>query len=400
MKHFSTNLAVLSIFCAGMFFPGAVDARHQTIPEKNFKYLGAFRVPESFRSGGHSLAFRPGNGRGSLFLVTGGKQVAEISIPRPKKPRSKTQQGLQKLPRATLIQKPGGITGKQLKSINEGGGTVLGGIGYVTNGTNKPKLYWTAYRYYNVTGEDLPGHGFSEIDLQNPEPQGPWHLGPANDKTGIFHSKKTAGYLFDIPRKFADKYLGGKFLASGLTGVAGQALTSAGPSLFAFAPWHNTENAEPEAIPLLFYNLGKNEVKEHTKADKWYGGAWLTAGKKQAVLFAGTKSLGEVYYGNPKNNKTCSPYKGYHGDPYEGQFLLYDPLEFRRVLQGKKKPSQVQPYARFSPKELFPTCDRSITGVAFDRENSRLYVLQPEVETEGHRYEPLAVIHVYSIRET
>jgi len=57
--------------------------------------------------------------------------------------------------------------------------------------------------------------------------------------------------------------------------------------------------------PLILYSLTyvygveNHPLDNYHHSDEWSGTAWITAGKKSAVIFVGTKGFGDCWYGNP-----------------------------------------------------------------------------------------------------
>jgi hypothetical protein len=245
------------------------------------------------------------------------------------------------------------------------------------------------------------------------------------------------GYLFTIPANWADTYTGGQLLATGRYRDGGW--SGMGPSLIAYRPWVD-ENGTPAAdgthldgTVLLLYQSSENTAAiEHAltgyqHADEWEGGAWVTTPSgKTAVLFAGTKSIGEKYwYGwvNPDGPQYacvetemlgqftlcynadgsacpqadlggCSPhndYRGWWSDQFEAQILLYNPADLARVASGEIESWEPQPYAVLSLEEalfhnpsgvetdMIGSGDQRrfrIGDVAYDPANGLLYVLE------------------------
>jgi hypothetical protein len=177
--------------------------------------------------------------------------------------------------------------------------------------------------------------------------------------------------------------------------------------------------------------------------DEWEGGAWLTTSDgKSAVLFAGTKSVGDKYwygFANPAgtdqpcveeemigqftlcrlaNGEACPPedqvecaghndYRGWWSTRWEAQFIFYNPDDFRRVALGEIGAWEPQPYAVLNIDEyLFHNpygIELDMVGagvqrryrigdVAFDRENGYLYIL--ELFAEGAK----PVVHAWQVR--
>ena len=142
-----------------------------------------------------------------------------------------------------------------------------------------------------------------------------------------------------------------------------------GPGLFAYRPGDiesppSAGAVLPDVISLLLYgeqNAGQPEiisssdqaVTNYREADHWWGGAWLTDGDGAAVIFAGTKALGNEWYGFANGvawehdcaehaPPTCPdvpdwPYdnRGFWADSYQAQLIFYDPAELAAVARGE-----------------------------------------------------------------
>ncbi|RMH04075.1 MAG: hypothetical protein D6704_11720 [Nitrospirae bacterium] len=374
-------------------------------------YKGAFRFPKTLNDvsrwgyGGQGLTYYPNGDSlspndgypGSLFGIghSQHQMVSEISIPAPVISLSKNANDL---PVATSLQSFADITGglRDLIGVDR-----LGGVAYLEphGYQTKEKLYWTVFEYYNAAGIDYVSHGCSDLTLADPHAQGGWHIGPKGDPE--FHSMRTADYIFDVARDWADKHIDGKYLVSGRVREAGAFGSSKGPALFAFAPYQYPPDqlsfgAELDAVPLLYYPED-HPYPDYKACDMWYGGAWLTVGNKSAVVFVGRKSLGEVYYGEGRPGD-CSQAKGYHCGPYEAQILFYDPEELAQVARGERNPWDVVPYEIMRPKDYFwENCGWQLGGAAFDRQNALLYIVQGGVDTVTDPYEPYPIVHVFSL---
>jgi len=321
--------------------------------------------------------------------------VSEISIPRPVKSPSKDYS---KLNTAKTLQPFADITGGR-KDKRTGHWKHLdhfGGLAYLPaiGGSGPGRLHWCFFYYYNVSNKNPAGHGWSELDLSDPKAQGTWHVGPFKDPR--FSSKRTNAYLFEIPEEWAKKYVGGKRLACGKGDGCGSAGVSHGPALYAFAPWQDgnppPDNAELSATILLMYPPSGNYMRPAwTNGDAHSGGAWLTAGKKSAVVFALRKALGRHFYGKPREGDHGGG-KGYHFTPYEARLYFYDPADLAEVAQGKRKYYDVVPYAVLRPGEwLWPRPGGSSPGpLAYDRKRGLLYLAQT-----GLGEKPL--VHVFRV---
>lgn len=176
--------------------------------------------------------------------------------------------------------------------------------------------------------------------------------------------------------------------------------------------------------------------------DEWEGGAWLTTSDgRTAVLFVGTKSVGEKYwYGwvNPAgpafpcvetalvaqfdvcrfaDGTLCPPedlqgceghndYRGWWSSAFVGQFIFYSPDDLAQVALGNLSPDQPQPYTDLNVDEyLYLNPDQvelemlgtgvqrrgRIGDATYDRDNQLLYVL--ELFADGAQ----PVVHVWRV---
>ncbi|HQM32448.1 MAG TPA: hypothetical protein PKX85_07875, partial [Candidatus Hydrogenedentes bacterium] len=296
---------------------GALHAATSTVDPADFAYLGAFRLPgdgerpETFGYGGNAMTFNPQGDPagdndgfpGSLFVMgherlpygelPNGNQIAEVSIPRPVAAKSPGA-----LPQAAFIQ-PFRDAARGL--FTEYCEIPRVGMALIADPATGPKLHlaWGQHFHEDAAAQG-PTHAWLEPGLDNPNPQGAWHIGHQS-------LYSVNGYLFEIPREWADAHTGGRRLATGRYrdgGWSGQ-----GPALFAYQPW--TDDGAPAApgtrlkeIPLLLYRSSRDSedvvnqaLRGYQHADEWEGGAWLTTSTgKSAVLFAGTKGVGAKYW--------------------------------------------------------------------------------------------------------
>jgi hypothetical protein len=382
----------------------------------NFEYVGAFRPPyvegaaSSFSYGGWGVAWRADGDPqgeddgypGSLFLTghQGHQLVAEISIPRP---YLSIRKDINELPAARLLQPFGDISGGLQAALTEDPSQPfqIGGMQVVGN-----SLHWTIYRYYNVEGYDFLSHGLSSLNTQYPVVAGPWHLGPFESGAPQWHAYKHAGYICEIPQDIADQWFGGRNLMSGLQISTGLQTSSQGPALFAYRlpTGQQPQDAELDAVPLLWYPM-QQPVDQHHPADRWAGAAWLTLADKQAVIVVGHKALGPVYYGDPRPGD-CYPDKGYHGSSYEAQVMFYTPAELIASANERLQAWDIKPWYRWNSESpgggltqyLLPTCGNDIGGLAMDRSNNLLYLVQVDAgATTDNEWEVIPVIHVFHI---
>jgi hypothetical protein len=383
----------------------------------NFEYLGAFRPPHvqqngtTFAYGGWGVAYRENgdpNGTddfpGSLFLVghQNHQKVVEISIPSPVNSKLKLADDL---PVAEILQPFEDVTDGILEEMTAGSSEPfqLGGL-LATKGL----LHWTVYKYYNVENRDYPSHGTSGFDMQNSIAEGLWHLGPMNSGSPEWNSYKHAGYIFEIPETEAKQWFGGRNLISGLQISTGLQASSQGPAMFAYSlpPEGTAANVSLDALPLTWYSE-QQPLERHHPADRWTGGAWLTLGDKQAVIIAGRKSLGEFYYGDARP-EDCTIDKGYHGPPYEVEFVFYSPASLIHAANGSLTACGLKPWLRWDGNAeggglnqyMFDTCGKQVGGMTYDRTRNLLYLVQIDAgKTRDNEFEAVPIIHVFHIAE-
>lgn len=379
-------------------------------PEKLI-YKGAFRLPNEYNNsyqweyGGVALAFRPDGDfggendgyPGSLFSA-GKRQganilrdISEFSIP---KPVNSTFLG--DMNEASTIQTFNDITeglfdqalaGQQLNEFR--------GLAYLDAlpGQSSGKMYWSIWSAYNTADKNLPSQGYSDLIIESPNAQGVW-------KIAGYNSKYVSGYLFDIPKKWADNHIEGKYLATGISRSGGA--FSRGPAMFAIAPYRYSRanpplNNELPTIPLIFYNDDYDNYPNYSENDQWRGGSWVTSGDEEAVLFVGLKCIGSTCYGTGDHcADPCSSYKGYHCYPKEPQMIFYDVSDLEAVASGNKKPWEPLPYHIINLTTVIPhysSCSDS-QGLSYDRDNGILYLIQKG----GDSSKPL--VHVFRVEAT
>lgn len=383
----------------------------------NFQYLGAFRPPHvqqngsTFAWGGWALAFRPDGEPsgpddgfpGSLFIVghLRDQKVAEITIPAPVISRLKRADDL---PVAEVLQPFDDVSDGIMDEMTAGSSEPfrIGGM-IVTNRL----LHWTTFKYYNVENIDYPSHGISGLDTRESIAGGLWHLGPQGTGLPEWHSYKHAGYILEIPEE-SRMWFHGAQLISGLQISTGLQASSQGPAMFAYSlPQPETaSNTSIPAIPLVWYSQ-QAPLEFHHPADRWSGAAWLTLGKKQAVIVAGRKALGAFYYGEARP-EDCTSDKGYHGPPYEVEMLFYSPASLIHAANGKLPASGLKPWLRWDGefeggglnRYMFDTCAKSVGGLAYDREHNLLYLVQIDAgTTRDNEFDALPIVHVFRIAE-
>jgi len=391
---------------------------------------------------------RPSRDRPGSLFITGhdrlpygelpdGGQVAEVDIPAP------TLTGdVAALNTAGFLQGFADVAAGHFADLDE---IPRLGLAYLDTPETGPLLHmtWGQHMQFDL---NTPTHAWFSTDLSNPDMQGEWFI----DNLSPY---SVTGYLFTIPADWAAAYTNGQQLATGRYRDGGW--SGMGPSLIAYTPWVD-ENGTPAAdgthlnsTVLLLYQSSENTAAiEHAMTgyqhpDEWEGGAWVvTPSGKTAVLFAGTKSLGEKYWygwanpdgpqyacvetemlgqftlcyqadGTPCPESDLSgctghnDYRGWWSTYFEAEILLYDPADLAKVASGEMESWEPQPYAVLSLEEaLFHNpsgveADMIGTGVqrrfrigdvAYDPANGLLYVL--ELYADGAK----PVVHVWRIR--
>lgn len=404
----------------------------QALDPISLQYAGAFRLPDDsgglgWDYSGNGMTYFPhgdpdgGEDRfpGSLFVVGHDHQlqVAEISIPEPVISRN-----LADLNTARTIQPFADITGGY---ITEALALPVMGIEYLPAqaGMEADKLFYSIGQHFQVFE---PSHGWASLDLSDPNPAGLWVFDG-------FSNYATSDYLFEIPRDWADAYVNGYTLGSGRfrEGV----WSGFGPALFACAPWADGNPPPPGSVltavqPLLLYGRQLPDLPDlqtdsdtrmtgYAEADHWWGGAWLTSPQGNAVIFTGTKALGESWYGfangvvwdfdcaeNPAVD--CPdvpefPYedRGFWAEDYMPAMLFFNPDDLARVALGEWMTSDPQPYALldlseywFDPVVRLEIYKRDLAGAAaFDRTNGILYVIERLAD------DAKSVVHVFRFPE-
>ena len=413
-------------------------------------YLGAFRLPQEgggasrFGYGGWAMTFNPEGDPdgaadgfpGSLYIVGHAYQqmVAEVTIPAPKLQNG----GLGGLNVAAFRQPFADITQGMAKSLDQGNGFYLNGLSYLPKQgkQSESSLYWTARPFYNVGGESHLSHGVSRLDLSNPQARGMWRLGDV-------HPSRAAGYILSVPSPFADTYLGGKRLLSGLFTQQGVSLTSAGPAFYAYAPWIDAADGVAPAkgatltvTPLVYYpylpefetcgNYANPSLEldcssssildtgfiifehqpyfpDYQTPDAWNAASWVDLPDAHAVVVVGRRAMGPTLYTNPPNFPVpqsqvprCEASRGYYGEPYEPRIVFYDPADLAKVAQGTMQPSAVVPYFEWNPAaHMVPTCAWDLGGVSYDRKNRLLYILHRNADSLSDEPQPL--IYVFRV---
>ena len=409
-------------------FPSAELPADLVLPE-DLTYMGAFRLPEgsnnsNWEYSGYAMTYYPdgdpqgpGDGYpGSLFAIGHDHQqfVSEISIPEPVISPGKS---LDDLHTAETIQGFHDITGGAFGYLE----IPRAGLAYLPpqGDQSSGKLHFAWGQHFE---DEWPStHGWSDLDLSAPNTAGPWHIdGYSNYVTNDF--------LFEIPEDWASNYTPGLRLATGR--FRDGHWSGLGPALFAFGPW--TDGDLPagatleDVTPLLLYGeqlegvleidiSGEHSMITFSEPDEWSGGAWLTADEKSAVIFVGTKALGESWYGfangvvYPISGDPDEVYpdvppwphdsRGWWSEDIAAQIHFYNPSDLAAVATGEMETWEPQPYASmtiddflFDPGYDHELQKRYLVGAAsFDRERGRLFIMERRADEER------SIVHVFQV---
>jgi hypothetical protein len=369
--------------------------KQRLITPEDVEYMGAFRplgsagskwgfglsaithVPVGDTSGANDGY--PGSIFGWGF--SGQRMVSEISIPVPyvmvtkdRDPEAPMSGSLQ-----PFTEISGGIYDviDDIQDLN-----FPGGLHYVApqGSQSTGKIYWSYTNTYPAgVLKDVPVFGSSETNLSNLQPKGPWGIDG-------YKYPATSKYMFDIPKAWADQYLGGKSIATGQAGLSIVSTHSHGPALIAFAPWRDNNppaaNSKLPQTSLLYYPPGDltkdlvNIGQPDWSADAYAGGAWLTEGGKAAVMYARSAHVGGWSYEAGRLGG-CDTVTGPYSWPNDPQLIFYDPNDLAKVAQGQLGSWQPQPYLQIRLMDyLVPSCNASLGAVAYDRSNGLIYISQ------------------------
>lgn len=383
-------------------------------------YRGAFRLPgESGGSNwgwaGDGLAYRPdGDPKGasdaypgSLFGFGHDHQhfVSEISIPAPVVSAAKKAA---ELPTAKTLQPFADIRAGHFVDYE----IPRADLAYLPpqGDQTAPKLYFCFGQHMHETFTG-PSHSWCEVTLSAAKTAGPWRIAGLDEYV-------TADYLFAIPQVWADRHTGGRRIGTGRFRDGGQG--SMGPALFAIAPWQHgnppPEGVELKAVTLLRYSSMYDEpderhtMRDYHHSDEWAGAAWLTDGKRAAVVFTGSKGTGKCWYGFangvvwpeegpwPPVPAYPNDQRGWWSEAFVRQARFYDPADLAKVAAGTMKPHEPQPYAVMDlDPVLFSIKGKQdlskVTACAADQERGRLYVFERNADEDDR-----GLIHVWEVK--
>ena len=409
MRKTSTVILVLLIVCYLSAGNHGDKKRKTRIHPGDLTYQGAFRLPEgqagsevkTWDWGGSAMTYYPaGDPKGANDDYPGSifgaghaweHQISEFSIPKPIISKqlnnltvAKTLQGFQNILNVGNLEIP------------------RTGLCYLTKQGNQTtdKIHFCWGYHMQEDPPDLT-HGWCETNLTNPQIQRGWYLA---DLPTYNRNMSTNNYMFEIPKTWANKNTPGKFLATGRYrdgGWGGQ-----GPGIFAIGPWNDgnppASGSAIANVPLLLYDSTyTGEPAEHTMrsyhhSDEWGGAVWLTARKKSAVLFAGTKGIGDCWYGDPNGPCLECEDRGWWSTGFEGQFIFYDPDDLAKVASGVWPTWKPQPYATLNINQhLYHITSKQqkhhLGAASFDSKRGILYVFESFAEDDR------PVVHAWNV---
>ena len=388
------------------------DIQAKRLMPEDFIYKGAFRLPEvdqayeySWHWGGDAMTYCPDDG-GSLY-ATGhdhNQWVSEINIPQPRISNNindlNTARTLQPF---TNIRRGLGIGDREVPRM---------GLEYLGPRGNQKKgrihFSWGQHFF-----EDLQeSHAMSLLVLDKKKSKGPWYLGKRTNYT-------SGDYLFKIPKNWVKNNVKGKLLATGRFRDGGW--SGMGPSLIAYGPWGKGQVPSPQATlkskALIKYTSSDNwdsetqhSMNNYHQSDEWVGGAWIKAGNKRGIIFAGTKGTGECWYGfangvvwpdeppyppipDPPNDD-----RGWWSTGFKGELLFYNPKRLKKVAAGSIKAWEPQPYATMDIDEFMYNVSstqqkRHISSVAFNQKHDKLYIMEYLADDDK------PIVHVWKIKK-
>ena len=392
---------------------GSTNISTALIQPADLEYRGIFRLPASpdgmgWEWGGDAMTYYPegdasgsGDGYPGSLYGTGhawNMNVSEISIPAP---RVSATRNLAELNRATTLRPFTDVRGGLFNPLNE---IIRVALAYLPaqGSQTSGKLYLAFGQHFQEEGSEqlIPSHAWCDLNLTNTK--GAWWV----DGENIY---SVNDYMFDIPTNWATTYAGGRLLATGRYrdgGWSGQ-----GPSLYAIAPWDYgnppARGTHIQPVTLLQYqtsyesdtlfNSSAHTMNNYHHTDTWTGASWLTTGNKAAVVFAGTKGLGNYWYGDINGAcMECALQRGWWSTRMIGQLLFYNPADLAAVASGTKQPWEPQPYATLdltpylwnhqSDQQMF-----RVGAIAFDRAHGFLYLFEPLVD------EDRPLVHVWKV---
>ena len=371
----------------------------------DFEYVGSFRVPARAGAAGSGfsavgLAFRKVEGTRRLLMnYTHPAQVLfEIDVPEPIKLADKN---VAVLPMPEVKKLWGQVHIDVPKTGDVSGISPNGGLFW-----DEPTktLYWSWHHWY-WTGGPLPVLAASKLG----DDGALTHVGPWQAPNQKHHW----GGVVGLSEGFARKYTDGRRLALGFGGyynVCGPC--SRGPALGAIAV-PDPAKKEVDLLPMVGY-AGKAKAPrdgDYFSANCGYWdeppeapwrGWWAAFDECRAGVFIDLPKQ-HAYIALPRlvTGRIGYDYgSGSMGGSAEWWYF-YNPADLGAAAKGDKKPAEVLPYLRYkelsSANGLGPAIlGGQATGVCFDPEQRRLYVVRTGAYPVDKEVHPL--VHVYQVK--
>lgn len=387
----------------------------QRLMPADLEYLGAFLTPQGISEaqmweyGGMAMAYYPqgdlhgaddgfpGSLFGAGFDVL--HYVSEIDIPIPLISPSKN---LADLNTADVIQ---GFSNLKMALFDGLVEMPRMGMEYLPpqGGQHTEKLYlcWGAHMQDDPGVDKIPSHMWCETVLSSPDSQGAWWVGEYN-------LYSINDYLFEIPEIWSNNNATGMRLATGRYRDGGW--SGFGPTLVAIGPWIDgnppANGSVLSSVPLIKYSNNYEgepdpvyQMNGYAHSDEWSGGTWLTAGNKSAVVFVGTKGIGDTWYGNQDGPCLSCDNRGWWSDEFHGQIIFYDTSDLAAVANGVMQPYEPQPYAVLEVDDLLYNVKSiqewyHLGACSYDRAHGLFYVFEPG-RGDGER----TLVHVWRVSE-
>lgn len=415
MRNFIQNFFII-VLTISIFALGNSAKAASLIQPSDITYLGAFKLPSvndgsygTFEYSNSPIAFYP-NGDpggssdgfpGSIFVAghVYATKVTEVNIPKPV-----ISKNLSALPTASSLQTFKDVT----SGISNKTGFIMG-MAYIPS---ENRIYFTQGQDYSDSQSDCslpgnaPGLGSFSPNLSSPQTGGLWYI---NVNGSDLHPFTSTRYIMEIPKSWADANIGGRYLA---TGRHRGWCDREGTNLYASKiPPSGTSPIANKLMEFGAFNNPANWGKQHSTANAYQGGVWLTSGDKEAVGISGIidNNTAKSYYGYEnwtvpnacEPSKTCSGQRGWRAGEPQVAMLLYNPKDLADVANGAKSSWLPQWYAKFDMTPYFlrsypPTFLTTGTGAevalpTFDRNNGLLYV------SESFANGLTPVIHVFKV---
>lgn len=361
-RPLATTLFLFSIILGGVLIRTTPAHAGTRVQPANLTYLGHFKVPDSNGTCSDTpnaralgLTYDPaGNsGAGSFFIA--GRQhddcIAEITKP--------AVGGT-----ASFLQPYTHVLNGTKDTIDDcSNGCFIGG-----NMLYGGNLYVSAFSFYDAEGNQPLAIWKRSRTLSSLT----GFTGPSAVVSG--QQGFTNAWMQEVPAALKAS-LGEAVIGGACWSIISR--TSLGPALYSFNP-----NSLGAAIPLVHYPDGHQTLNawgatgSHPEANPTtkIGDMTFITGS-DTVLFGGVTGKGEYCYGTSCVDPANPGIQGAHAYPYANYLWAYDVDDLAAAKAGSVQPYDVLPYAHWELTDFDTNDEWSITGMAFDSSNNRLYVM-------------------------